>query len=261
MAGEHFSYFNFLTPNPDLQKIALAVALGGGLVALALKAKAGLPSSFSSGSSLLESSATTLSSREIESAKLNPKFSLTGFFDTFIEFFAKYQDSILGKTNRRYLPFTATLFFFILSSNLIGLIPGMPAITTSVWVNVGMAVVVFFYFNFLGIKENGIKSYLAHFFATMTKWPLVVVGFLVFLLEAVISLPLRILTLNMRLYWNITADHIILDLFTNLLPPFFPFIFYFLATFVCFMQAFIFSTLSMVYILLAVGDGSQDEHH
>ncbi len=167
------------------------------------------------------------------------------FFDILVENFTKYHDSILGKENRHYIPFTGSVFVFLLFSNLLGLIPGFAAITTSVWVNVGIALVVFFCFNWYGIRAHGAMGYFKHFMGPV--WWLAP---FIFCLE-IASTLMRILTLNLRLYWNITADHIVLDTSIQLTKVIVPIIFYGLGTFVCFMQAFVFATLTMVYILLA----------
>lgn len=182
------------------------------------------------------------------------KLSLFGFFDLFIESFAKYQDTILGKENRKYLPLTCSVFMFIFFANILGLIPGVASITTTVWVNVGIALIVFCAFNYYGIVEHGIIGYLKHFCG-----PVWWMAFLVFPLE-LFSTILRVLTLNLRLYWNITADHIVLGIFTDITKLFVPVLFYGLGTFVCFMQAFVFATLTMVYILLAT-QHAEEAHH
>ena len=177
--------------------------------------------------------------------------NFVGVVDFFLEPFIKYQDGIMGVEGRKYLPFTGTLFFFLLSSNFASLIPGVAAPTTTVWINVGASLTVFVYFNYLGVKANGLLGYLKHFCGPL--WP---IAFILFPVE-VISTVLRILTLNLRLYWNITADHLVLATFTDLLPllgvPF-----YALAVFVSFIQALIFTTLTMVYISLAV---QHEEEH
>jgi F-type H+-transporting ATPase subunit a len=67
-----------------------------------------------------------------------------------------------------------------------------------------------------------------------------------------------VVTLNLRLYWNITADHMVLEIFTGMLGPVMPVLLYVLGTFVSFMQAFIFTTLTMVYILLATQHEEED---
>jgi len=260
----HYNYLAPLISEPNTQKFVTAI-----IVALVLALVGRI-------------AASRISSSEGRARAIIPskRFSLTGFFDFFVEAFVNFQDSILGKENRKFLPLTGTIFLFLLSANLLGVVPGMPALTTSVWINVGMALVVFIYFNYLGIKYNGLSGYLTHFFGTLhsplitsiknfesrsafasffrvvNQVPLFLVGLFLFLLELCFTLPLRMLTLNMRLYWNISADHTVLALFTDLLPPGLPIVFYVLATFVCFMQAFIFTTLTMVYILLA----TQHEH-
>lgn len=180
------------------------------------------------------------------------KINLFGFFDFFIESFVKFHDSVLGHHGRKYLPFTGTLFLFVLTSNLIGLIPGVPALTTTVWVNVGLAIVVFIFFNGLGVKEHGVAGYLKHF-----AGPVIFLAPFLFPLE-IFSTVLRVLTLNLRLYWNISADHLVMHIFTGMLGPLLPVPLYILGTFVCFMQAFIFTTLTMVYILLAT---QHEEEH
>jgi F-type H+-transporting ATPase subunit a len=171
--------------------------------------------------------------------------SLFGFFDLAVEGFVKFHDSILGVENRHHVPFVAAVFFFVLFSNLLGLIPGFAAVTTTVWINVAIALVVFAYFNLMGIRAHGTGGYIKHFCGPV--WWLAV---LIFPLE-IFSTLLRILTLNLRLYWNITADHIVLDTFTQLTKVLIPVLFYAFGTFVCFMQATVFAILTMVYILLA----------
>jgi F0F1-type ATP synthase membrane subunit a len=59
------------------------------------------------------------------------KITLPGFFDFFVETFVSFQDSILGKEKRKYLPLTATVFLYVFTINIIGLIPGIPAATTT----------------------------------------------------------------------------------------------------------------------------------
>lgn len=182
------------------------------------------------------------------------KVTLLGFIDLLFESFVAFHDSVLGKENRKYISFCASVFFFLLFANLLGLVPGMAAITTTVQVNVGIAIVVFLFFNYLGIRSHGVKGYLAHFWG-----PIPLAGFILFPVE-VISLCLRPLTLNLRLYWNVTADHMILGIFTDQLLPGFGLLglpFYMLGTFVSFMQAFVFTMLTMLYILFAV----QHEEH
>lgn len=233
MAAGYNYLQHFISPSvaqaDEWQKFTMAVLLGAGMILVGRKAAARLSSAGGTEQSLIPSE----------------RPSLFGFVDFLIESFVKFQDSVLGHHGRKYLPFTGTLFFFLLIGNLLGLVPGVPAMTTTVWVNVGIALVVFFYFNSFGVREHGIVGYLKHFAAG----PILLAPFL-FPLE-IFSTILRVLTLNLRLYWNISADHLVLHIFTEMLGPLAPVPLYILGTFVCFMQAFIFTTLTMVYILLA----------
>lgn len=180
--------------------------------------------------------------------------SLFGFCDLLMEMFIKYQDSVIGKEHRKHIPFTASVFFFIFILNFLSLIPGLPSSTTTVWVNVGIALAVFIYFNVLGVKTHGVMGYIKHFMG-----PSIWLAILIFPLE-IMSTLMRILTLNLRLYWNITADHLVLDTFVSLLKPTYILAapFYFLGVFVSVIQALVFATLTMVYILLAT---QHEEHH
>ena len=94
--------------------------------------------------------------------------------------------------------------------------------------------------------------YIRHFFGPLNlKSPAILLALLIFVIE-VFSTLLRILTLNLRLYWTITGDHLVLEAFTEMWPHIgVPVVFYILGTFVCFMQAFVFTILTMIYTLLA----------
>lgn len=232
------NFLSYVTSDPDYQKLIGAAFVGavlvfiGGAVSKRLKTTTGIES------------------------ELIPqqKAGLFGVVDFAVEAFIKFFDSILGANNRKHLPFVASIFFFILVANLLALIPGMPAVTTTVWVTVSLAILVFIYFNYFGIKEMGLGGYLKHFCG-----PMLIMAPIIFPVE-ILSTCMRILTLNLRLYWNIVADHKILDIFTELLGPIWPIPFYLLGTFVSFMQAFVFATLTMIYILLAIDHG-EEEHH
>lgn len=248
MSAQHYTWFNKLPAwleiapqfQADAEKLLLAIGLAGVLVFAARRASAPILAAGSNLSNLL-----------VPQSRL----SLFGFFDLLIEGFIKYQDSILGKENRRYLPFTGTIFVFILAANMLGLVPGFAAITTTIWVNVAIAFVVFFYFNWQGIKAHGAIGYLKHF-----AGPIWWLAWLIFPVE-IFSTCVRILTLNLRLYWNITADHIVLGTFTEMTKLIVPVVFYGLGTFVSLVQAFIFTTLTMIYILLATQHEEEGGHH
>ncbi len=230
MSEGHFTYLTPFIENQDEQKIITAIILGLILWGIGCFCRKKI------------STAQQIDKNIIP----NGKITCFSFFDFFVEKFTNFFDSVLGRENRRHLPFIATIFMFILFANLIGLIPGIPAITTTVQVNVAMAIVTFIYFNVQGVKEHGAFGYFKHFCG-----PIVFLAWFMFPLE-IFSTTLRILTLNLRLYWNVTADHLMLSIITdNVCPYFIPAVLYVLGVFVSFMQAFVFTTLNMVYIKLA----------
>ena len=179
------------------------------------------------------------------------KFSLVTVCDFFVEAFVKYHDSIIGVENRKYVPFSGSVFLFLLLSNLLGMIPGMVPITTTITINLSMALIVFIYFNYWGIKVNGVAAYIRHF-----AGPVLLLAPLFFVLE-IISTVLRVLTLNLRLYWNISADHAVMSAFMGIHPSL-GILAYFLGFFVAFIQAFVFTTLTIIYIQLAVQHSEEE---
>ncbi|MGI6524583.1 MAG: F0F1 ATP synthase subunit A [Bdellovibrionota bacterium] len=231
---DHFTFIGTIIDDPIRQKFVSAVLLALFLFLMA---------------ALAYGRVSSVSKRE--RYIVPKKFSLVGFFDFFVETFVHYQDTILGVENRKYAPFCGSVFLFLLSANLLGLIPGMAAITTTVAVNIGVALVVFCYFNYLGVKVNGLIGYLKHF-----GGPILALAPLIFVIEA-ISTCLRVLTLNLRLYWNISADHIIMSVFMEIYPLL-GVAAYFLGAFVAFVQAFVFTTLTMIYIQLAVQHSEEE---
>ena len=239
----HYTYLHSLgVSDHNYQKVSVALAVAVGMVAIGTTCARTL----SAKRQRLGDKAGVIPDKAISTA---------GVVDFLVESFVGFQDSILGKENRKYLPLTATVFFYYLALNLFGLIPGVPAATTSVWTTLPVALMIFIVFNYYGIKEHGVVNYLKHF-AGPAWW----MAWLMFPLE-IFGAFLRILTLNLRLYWNISADHQVLGAFTELVPLFVPVVFYILGTFVCFMQAFIPTILTMIYIMLATQHEEGEEHH
>ena len=142
----------------------------------------------------------------------------------------------------RYLPLFGTLFIFILFMNLIGIIPAFESPTMSPWVPAGLAVVTFLYYNYMGIRELGLIKYLAHF-AGPVWW----LAFLMIPIELVSHFA-RPLSLTVRLYGNMFAGEQVTDVFVRLTYLFGPAIFMALHVFVSFMQAYVFTLLTMIYV-------------
>src|SRR5882724_6324824 len=103
-------------------------------------------------------------------AVLKPRLSrdnpgkLQHTFEVAYGFFKDTTEEQIGHHGHRYMAFFGTLFFFVLFSNLIGIIPGLEAPTmASASVPAGLAVAVFLYYNIAGIQAHGLGPYLAHF--------------------------------------------------------------------------------------------------
>ena len=185
-----------------------------------------------------------------------PDATLTArnFMEIYVEQFTSLVAGILGPHSRQYVPLYGALFLFILANNLAGLIPGFAPATGNVNTTLGLGLLSFAMYNYFGFKAHGI-GYLKHFLGPV--WWLV---FLMLPLEIVDNV-LRPITLNLRLMMNMFADHLVLDIFTDLTRLVLPVIFYALGAFVSLIQAFVFTMLSLVYVSLATaGHGHAEEH-
>jgi len=172
------------------------------------------------------------------------------FFEVAVDGIANFMDEVMGHEGRRYIPLIGTLAFFILTSNLIGLIPGFASPTANVNTNAAMAVTVFLAYHYIGIKKHGIVGYLKLF--TGTIWWLAP---LIFPIEIIAHLA-KPLTLTLRLFGNIKGEDIVLLILASLIPLLIPVPMMFLAIFTSIIQTVIFSLLSMFYIA-----GALEEHH
>jgi F-type H+-transporting ATPase subunit a len=146
----------------------------------------------------------------------------------------------------KYVPFLDALFIFVLSMNLIGVIPFFESPTMNPAVPAGLAICTFVYYNFMGVRENGVLKYLAHF-AGPVWW----LSFLMFPLEIISNLA-RLLSLTIRLWGNMFAGEEVINVFlgiklTHLIVPA---IFMGLHVFVSLVQAVVFALLTAIYISL-----------
>ena len=171
--------------------------------------------------------------------------SVQAFFETFVSLITSLSDLVVGAPGRSFVPFFASLFLFIWFNNLLGLLPGMGSATANINTTLALGAFSFLVYNIHGFKEHGL-SYLKQLMG-----PVLFLAPLMFLIE-LISHFVRPLSLGLRLYGNMMGDHTVLSIFLDLAPVLAPVLFYFLGLFVCTMQAFIFTILSMVYISIAL---------
>lgn len=159
---------------------------------------------------------------------------------------------VMGKENaRRYLPLVATLGLFVVFANLIGIIPGFESPTAFLEFAFTLACAVFVYYNFEGIRRNGVVKYFKHFMGPV--WWL---SWLMFPIE-IVSHFSRLVSLSFRLFGNVKGDDMFLMVILMLAPWLLPMIPFALLTFMAFLQAFIFMMLTYVYLGGAI---AVDEH-
>ncbi len=204
---------------------------------------------------------------------------LQNFMEMVLGQFLTLLDDVIGHEGRRYFPLIATFGLFILTGNLLGLVPGMEAPTGNLNTTAACALIVFFTYHWIGIRKQGLGPYLRHF-----GGPVPWLAPLMFPIELISHLA-RPLSLSLRLFGNITGGHILLGVifflvgFDGLLGwalkgspsgivmgglgslVMIAFTVGFLIPLkilVAFLQAFIFVMLSMLYIAGALEEA---EHH
>ncbi|MGE3973123.1 MAG: F0F1 ATP synthase subunit A [Bdellovibrionales bacterium] len=171
--------------------------------------------------------------------------SVRGFFELIYDLIIYLIDMVIGHDGRKYATLFASVFLFVLFNNLIGLLPGMTAATDNFNTTFALGIFSFVMYNAYGIKANGVVNYVKHFMGPV--WWL---AWMILPIE-LLSHAIRPVTLGLRIMGNIQADHGVLSIFLNMAPYGVPMIFYAMGLFVCFMQAFIFTLLSMVYVSIA----------
>jgi len=160
-------------------------------------------------------------------------------------------EGVLGDRAQKYVHLYGSFFLFILIANLSGLLPGFSPPTSDFNVTLALGVLSFVAYNFYAFQEQGL-AYLKHFVG-----PIWWLGILMVPLELIDNF-VRPFSLSLRLFGNMTGDHVVLEIFTDLTKVVIPVVFYALGAFVSLVQAFVFTLLSMVYVSLAV---AHDEHH
>jgi F-type H+-transporting ATPase subunit a len=168
------------------------------------------------------------------------------FAEMIHEFVGGQADQIIGHGYERFQSFATIIFLFILSCNLIGLIPGINSPTELEGVTLALATATFLYFNFYGFKEQGFVGYLKHF-AGPVWW----LAPLMFPIE-IVSNVARVMSLSVRLYANMFAGGLVTLVFFSLVPVGVPVVFLGLHLLVSVIQAFVFMLLVLIYLSVAV---------
>ena len=205
---------------------------------------------------------------------------LQNVLEVVLEQFVGMIDDVMGPEGRRYLPLIATLGLFILTGNLIGLVPGLAGPTANLNTTAACALVVFVAYHWIGVRKQGALTYLKHFTGPVPLW----LKPMMFVIE-IISHLARPLSLTLRLFGNMVGGHILLAVIFLLMGldgligwalsgslagavvggiggavtiVFTVGFLYPLKILVSFLQAFIFVMLTMLYISGAIEEA---EHH
>jgi F-type H+-transporting ATPase subunit a len=164
----------------------------------------------------------------------------------------------IGHKAPRYLAIVTALFVFILSGNLMGMIPGLMAPTSSINVTLGCAITVAVYYHIEGVKAQGIGGYVKHF-AAPPGAPLFIAP--IMLPIEIISHLSRILSLSIRLFGNIFGEELVILILFTIIPFLVPVPMMFLGIITALLQAFIFVLLTAIYLGGAVASEHEQHEH
>lgn len=195
--------------------------------------------------------------------------SVQNVVEMIFEALSNFAFSLGGRQAQRHVPIFAGFFLFILFSNWSGLLPmfgkfeELRAPTSDVNVTIGLALVSFFYFQFQGFRTLGVRGYLGKFFVLSgfrhgfgTGLVDMFVGLIEFFLEFI-----KPVTLSMRLFGNIFGGEVALGVLTALTIAIIPIGMIGLELLLNFVQALIFSTLTLIFTLIAMEGHHEEEAH
>jgi len=158
---------------------------------------------------------------------------------------------IVGHGGDKFLKIITAFAVFIFISNIFGLFYFLSPATSNVNTTFALSISAFLYYNYQGIKHQGLVHYLKHFGGPV--WWLFP---LMFPIEMIGNFA-RILSLSMRLFGNIFGEHTATGIFMGLIPLIAPWPMMALGIFGAFLQTFVFIMLTMVYIS---GATAAEEH-
>jgi len=163
------------------------------------------------------------------------------FYEVILEGVLNFSQGMVGEEALRFFPLIATLSLFIVTGNLIGLIPGFESPTANLNTTAALAITAVVYSELVGMKTHG-AAYIKHFMG-----PLWWLAPLMLPIELISHLA-RMLSLSLRLFGNIRGEDILLAVLLGLVPYLVPVPIMLLAVFTSFLQAFIFVVLTLIYI-------------
>jgi F-type H+-transporting ATPase subunit a len=173
------------------------------------------------------------------------RFNLRTMAEMILSFIDELTSEQCGKFYKFFFPLLLSIFLFILVSNLSGLVPGFPPFTENFSANLVIGLSVFLCYNIAGIYEHR-ASYLKQF-----AGPFIALAPLFLVLETISHLA-RPLSLSFRLTANIYGDHLLLSIFSGLVPFLVPSFLLFFGLLVAVIQSFVFTMLTGIYVNMAI---------
>lgn len=159
-----------------------------------------------------------------------------------VEFIENSVKDSLGNNGLKYTYFFGSLFLFILVANMLGLVPGLASPTREVSVTLALAFLVVVWMQYIAIRESGVAHYLKHF----------ITPFAPFIIIHLMELVTRPLTLALRLFGNIFAGEILVEVLTKNFPILAPSLWLMMSVVIGGIQAYIFTVLSLAYTGLSI---------
>jgi F-type H+-transporting ATPase subunit a len=176
-------------------------------------------------------------------------------FEVGVEAIRSMLGDLVGTGGMKHFPVVATFGILILLSNLTGMLPDMIAPTANFNVTLALAITSFLYYNYVGIRENGLLGHLKHFGGPV---PSILIMVILFPIEIISNLA-RIMSLSVRLFGNIFGEEQLSGAISSLAQWILPIVLMPLGLLTAVIQTFIFVLLSMVY-LGEVSHHSEESH-
>ncbi len=217
-----------------------------------------------------------------KSVSLRPG-KMQNFMEYFLDLLLGYFDQVTGDRKRtiRFLPIVGSVFFFILLSNWLGLLPGTGSLTwnhkmllrpanTDLNLTVAMALVAVVASHLFGLVTVGVFTHLnkfiqiGTFFKSLTKGPVAIFTAIVELAVGLIELVsegAKVLSLSLRLFGNIFAGEVLMSVITALVGLLVPTPFMMLELLVGLIQAAVFTMLTLVYLTVLTEKPHGEEAH
>lgn len=166
-------------------------------------------------------------------------------FEIYIQFIDNLIKENMGEKGRKYFPLIAAIGLFVFFGNLLGMIPGFESPTANLNTTMALALLVFFIYNFEGIREQGL-AYFKHFLGPV---PAMAPVFVIIELLSHLSRPV---TLALRLFANMTGGELVSVVLIMLVPFLVPMPVMLIHLIAVFLQTYVFVVLTTVYIAGAI---------